>query len=194
MAVLPRRIAISAEGELNPERLARWALHAQGRGAEALVLRERGSAPEFSHFADRIRAIAKELSLPLIANPSFSVDAASAMVLLSRFQGLHLKSGLERPHLPPEIRSRSWLGRSCHTRADLETAEQEGMDYVFLSPVLPTPTHPGRPVLGIEGLSQLCAATPLPVFALGGITPEDLPMCRAAGAYGVAAIRSFSLP
>lgn len=78
------------------------------------------------------------------------------------------------------------VGRSCHSAADLARAAAEGCDWVFLSPVFPTSSKPGYgPALGVDGLAALVPGAP-PVLALGGVRPEDVPGCLAAGAHGVA--------
>jgi thiamine-phosphate pyrophosphorylase len=78
------------------------------------------------------------------------------------------------------------VGRSCHRAEDLARLSHE--DYVTLSPVFPSPSKPGYgPPLGTGGLARLCAGTPAPVFALGGVTsPDQAAACVAAGASGVA--------
>ncbi|MDT0274332.1 thiamine phosphate synthase [Blastococcus goldschmidtiae] len=78
------------------------------------------------------------------------------------------------------------VGRSCHSAAELARAAAEGCDWVFLSPVFPTSSKPGYgPALGLDGLAALVPGAP-PVLALGGVRPEDVPGCLAAGAHGVA--------
>ncbi len=56
----------------------------------------------------------------------------------------------------------------------------------------PTATHPQGEPLGVAG-GGLAAIVRLglPVIAIGGVTPERVPELRAAGAYGVAAIRAL---
>ncbi len=98
--------------------------------------------------------------------------------------GLMLRRGRELP--APRL-----LAASCHDRAQLRQAARIGADLVTLSPVLATASHPGAATLGWQGLRELCRATALPVYALGGLHPRDLPQARAAGAQGVAAIRSL---
>jgi len=56
------------------------------------------------------------------------------------------------------------------------------------APVLPTATHPGRETLGWAGLKALTAVSTVPVFALGGLSPEHRPMAYAQGAQGIAGI------
>lgn len=103
--------------------------------------------------------------------------------------GWHFRG--EAPNrLPPD--AARYLGRSCHSLQDVLSAQAEGMDYVFLSPVFSTKTHPDAIPLGIEKLREVCAQVDIPVFALGGITPEREKQCLDAGAYGIAAIRMFS--
>jgi thiamine-phosphate pyrophosphorylase len=65
-------------------------------------------------------------------------------------------------------------------------AAAEGCDWVFVSPVFPTPSKPGYgPALGPDGLARLVAGGP-PAYALGGVRPGDVAACRAAGAAGIA--------
>jgi 8-oxo-dGTP diphosphatase len=64
-------------------------------------------------------------------------------------------------------------------------------DFATLSPVCATASHPDAKPLGWERFARLAADARLPVYALGGIAPEDLERARAAGAQGVAGIRAF---
>jgi thiamine-phosphate pyrophosphorylase len=85
----------------------------------------------------------------------------------------------------PEARPRL-VGRSCHNADEVSQAATEGCDYVTVSPVYRTASKPGYgPALGPSGLAALCRRD-LPVFALGGVMPDSVPDCLAAGAYGVA--------
>lgn len=69
----------------------------------------------------------------------------------------------------------------------MEAAGENGVDYVFVSPVFPTTSKPGYgPALDVAGLEAICAASQVPVYALGGITPANARACLAAGAAGVA--------
>jgi 8-oxo-dGTP diphosphatase len=75
---------------------------------------------------------------------------------------------------------------SAHNARDLERAGALGADFAILSPVLPTASHPGEQALGWDGLQELIAASPMPVYAQGGLGPGDIGTARAAGALGVA--------
>ena len=56
----------------------------------------------------------------------------------------------------------------------------------MLGPVLPTASHPGAPALGWHQFLAMTGNTPVPVFALGGLSAADLDCARQAGAHGVA--------
>ncbi|HBU29684.1 MAG: DNA mismatch repair protein MutT [Thiobacillus sp. GWE1_62_9] len=82
-----------------------------------------------------------------------------------------------------------WVGVSCHDAAELAHAAAIGADYALLSPVLPTQTHPGAATLGWETFSVLAAASPIPVYGLGGLGRDDVTLAQSHGAHGVALLR-----
>ncbi|HET7042462.1 MAG TPA: thiamine phosphate synthase, partial [Gemmatimonadales bacterium] len=88
------------------------------------------------------------------------------------------------------VLGKGWIGRSVHSVEEGRTAVDEGADYLVAGNVFDTPTHPGRPGAGLA-LVEGCAALGRPVIAIGGVTAERAGSCRAAGAWGVAAIRAL---
>jgi 8-oxo-dGTP diphosphatase len=82
-----------------------------------------------------------------------------------------------------------WVGASCHDAAELAHAAALGADFALLSPVLPTLTHPGAPTLGWETFAALAAASPIPVYGLGGLAADDVALAQSNGAHGVALLR-----
>lgn len=87
-----------------------------------------------------------------------------------------------------------WVSASCHSRQQLEQAKRLGADFVVLSPVAATASHPDAQPLGWARFQQLTELAGCPVFALGGMTPTDLEQAFAHGAQGVAAIRALWSP
>ena len=83
------------------------------------------------------------------------------------------------------------VAASCHTPAELAHAVHLNLDFVAVGTVQPTLSHPGRAALGWEAFAALIRDFPLPVFALGGLSPDDLEVARLHGAHGIAAIRSI---
>lgn len=81
------------------------------------------------------------------------------------------------------------LGVSANTLDQQEAAHQAGADYVGVGPLRPTSTKPTAPTpLGFEGLADAVDHSPLPVVAIGGITPADLARLRADGLAGAAVV------
>lgn len=66
------------------------------------------------------------------------------------------------------------------------------IDYIGAGPFRPTPTKDsGRDPLGVYGYPELVSLTELPVVAIGGITPADVPALAATGIAGVAIVRGI---
>lgn len=103
-------------------------------------------------------------------------------------QGVHLTSArllqlTERP-----LDRRYWVAASCHNATELEHACRIGVDFVVLSPVRPTPSHVHAQPLGWDAFARLTDKTWVPVFALGGLGPEDISLAWCAGGQGLAMI------
>lgn len=81
---------------------------------------------------------------------------------------------------------------ACHDAVSLQHAHHIGCDAVFLSPVNVTETHPNAKVLGWDDFAELAKDSDIPVFALGGVAPENLEQAQKQHAYGLAGIRQFS--
>jgi thiamine-phosphate pyrophosphorylase len=82
------------------------------------------------------------------------------------------------------------LSAACHNAAQISHAESMGADFVTLSPVLPTKTHPEAAPMGWESFGEIVSGSKIPVFALGGMRPELIGTAKEYGAWGVAAISS----
>lgn len=59
---------------------------------------------------------------------------------------------------------------TAHSLRELGQAARARADAVLLSPVLPTRSHPGAPVLGLVRFLLLARQSAVPVLALGGMT------------------------
>jgi thiamine-phosphate pyrophosphorylase len=92
---------------------------------------------------------------------------------------------------PAHPRNRTLSGKACHSVAEVQAAAANGFGYALLSPIYATQTHPEAQPLGLPALREACKAVRIPVFALGGIGPDNLADCLHAGAHGIAAIRMF---
>ena len=105
--------------------------------------------------------------------------------------GLHLNSrGLMQLEFRP-VDKKILLGASCHSLAELKRAEKIQADYVYLSPVKPTYSHPGVEALGWEKFQKIVEQINIPVYALGGMTETDLTAAIQSGAQGIASISAW---
>ncbi len=81
-------------------------------------------------------------------------------------------------------------GASCHNVEELAHAASLGLDFVLLSPVMRTLSHPHTSPLGWTEFNRLVHEYPLPVYALGGLQPADMGSAWAHGAHGIAMQRA----
>jgi 8-oxo-dGTP diphosphatase len=73
---------------------------------------------------------------------------------------------------------------SCHDREELERAMALDLDFAVLGPV-----RDKAPALGWARFAEIARGATLPVYAIGGLAPADLPHAWRAGAHGIAMIR-----
>ncbi len=83
------------------------------------------------------------------------------------------------------------LAASCHDARELALAAELGLDFVTLSPLQPTQTHPDAQALGWAHAAQLLRGFNQPAYLLGGLGPGDLDCAWRSGAQGVAGIRGL---
>ena len=119
------------------------------------------------------------------------VNRDDKSVLELGVDGLHLSSYRLMQLQQRPIASERLLGASCHNLIELQQAEKVGVDYVLLSPVQPTRSHPGSAPLGWSRFSVLVEQVNRPVFALGGMQLGDLAQVKQRGGQGIAAITQF---
>lgn len=104
--------------------------------------------------------------------------------------GVHLTS-LDLMALTARPPNSQWVAASCHNQEQLHHAQNVGVDFVVLAPVLPTPTHPSAVPLGWQNFSAWVDEINIPVYALGGMNESCLMRAKKQGAQGIAAIRAF---
>ncbi len=108
-----------------------------------------------------------------------------------RGSGFHASSRvlaeLDARPVPPAC----MFSASCHSLEELRLAETLGADFALLSPVHATGKYQAGQLLGWSGFRRLADQVSLPVYALGGMRPEQARQARVHGAFGVAGISGF---
>lgn len=79
-------------------------------------------------------------------------------------------------------------GSSVHSIGEALQRQQEGADYVLFGHVFATDSKPGCPPRGLKQLQAIVETLHIPVLAIGGITPEHVPVIAETGAAGIAAM------
>jgi thiamine-phosphate pyrophosphorylase len=178
LLVLTDRRASERAGRSLPRTVAEVA----AAGAPAVVLREK----------DLDRDARRDLARQLLE----VVEASGTRLLIASDVDLAVEVGAAGVHLaaadpvpaPSASAALRLVGRSCHGADEVRAARAEGVDLVTVSPVATSASKPGYgPPIGVDGVGALVSvADPLPVLALGGVTPTMVGPLLAAGAAGTA--------
>jgi 8-oxo-dGTP diphosphatase len=185
---LPARYAITP-ADVAPEHAEAWharVASALDRGAGLIQLRfPLWPREHVRALAARLQSRAVQRGASLLLNGDIEGARKLGAGVGVQLRAAQLHSLAQRP-LPWS----QWVGASGHDQDELAKAALLA-DFATLSPVAPTASHPGAPVLGWARLQALAEAAALPVYALGGMTPAQAQEARRAGAQGVAGIGAF---
>jgi len=152
-------------------------------GVRLVQLRTPGlEADTYRTLVTAAAVVCREHGARMVANPPVVLPELPAGVGL-HLNGRRLLAARERPLGLDRL-----VGASCHDARELQRAQALGLDYVLLSPVLPTASHPHVPPLGWERFTELVESVALPVYALGGMQSSHIEAAKACGGQGIAAI------
>lgn len=151
------------------------------------VVQLRAKHLDAGELLERARKIRKLFGGTLLINDRVDVCLAAGA------EGVHLPGNRIAPlELKRRFGAGLIVGVSCHSVDDVARAEDEGADYVYLSPIFESPSKPGYgPVLGLGVLAEAARKVRIPVLALGGVSRENERLCVEAGAAGIAGISYF---
>lgn len=151
----------------------------------AILLREKDlPEAEYTELAKKVLCICKKHDILCILHN----HAEAARTL--HHSALHLPLPLLRSFSESERHSYQILGTSCHSREDAEEAEALGCTYITAGHVFDTDCKKGLPGRGLIFLRDVCSAVTIPVYAIGGITPENYTSVKVAGASGACIMSS----
>lgn len=171
-------------------RTLREVVYAAGEaGISAFQFREKDLSLDAQYeLASELRDIAKKFGMKFIVNGRIdlclALDADGVQLSMRGFPIAAARKLLGPNRL---------IGLSCHSEADVLSAENEGADFAVLGPVYPTPSKQKYgAALGINTFKKVRERTNIPLFAIGGIKQDRLHTVFEAGADGVALISAIS--
>jgi thiamine-phosphate pyrophosphorylase len=185
-AGLPSRLLFVADRAQAPAGLPALVARAESAGVRLIEIRRKDPEGERAGTAERIEEAraclrAARRSLVLVND---RVDVA----LAAGAHGAHVgQDDLPAPEARRLLGPTRLLGLSTHDAAQFAAAQSLPLDYVALGPVFASATKSGhaRP-LGLDVLRECCAASRLPVVAIGGLDPARARAAIEAGAAAVA--------
>lgn len=80
---------------------------------------------------------------------------------------------------------------SCHSMEDVEIAMSGGATQIILGTIFETECKKGVLGKGVEFVREICQKCPLPVYAIGGMNMQRLPLVIDAGAAGCCMMSGF---
>jgi thiamine-phosphate pyrophosphorylase len=181
MISIPRLYAIADAAFGNPVVLARELFNGGAR-----LVQVRNKKASVRELFNQVLAILEFAPADCLVIVNDRADVA----LLSGAGGVHLG----QKDLPPQrirkiLSANQVLGFSTHSLKQALDAELLPVDYIAAGPIFSTSTKTDAdPVIGLNGLREICSRSSRPVVAIGGITMENARDVFACGAASVAVI------
>ena len=160
-------------------------------GVTAIQLREKDlDDTELIQLAQPIAEVCRNYKAKLFINTSTRIARELGAA------GVHLPANAESVKtVKAQTDENLYVGCSVHSLDTARKREAEGADFVTYSPIYRTASKPGYgPAVGVKCLIEVTEVVKIRVFALGGITPDRVDECLAAGAFGVAVMSGVMSP
>ena len=157
-------------------------------GARIVQLREKNSSSEeILRLGEKLIELARRYNVPVIINdyPEIARDIGA--------DGVHLGQDDTSVAEAREILGdNAIIGVSCYGSIERGIeAHREGADYLAFGTPYFTPTKPERQPTSFEVLKEAKRVLPkIPIFAIGGVTPQNVASVLQTGVDGIAVITS----
>lgn len=181
---LPDVYAITNLQEIPPDKFFLALKSKIDDGLKFIQIREKSlSKSDLEALIKKIKKILKPTNVKIMINSS--IDLAYKYQL----DGVHLNSSQlhELKYFPKDM----LVGVSCHSREDLEVAEEKNADFAVLGSVKKTLTHPDFEPIGWKKFNELIEKSSLPIYSIGGMTRNDISSSFENGAVGIASQRAI---
>ena len=150
-----------------------------GAHPAGIVLREKDlKEDEYRKTAVKVLEICQRHKTPCILH-SFP-DIALQLDCLA----IHLPLSVLRSLNDKDKERFNVIGASCHSEEEAKEAEKLGCTYITVGHIFETDCKKGLPGRGLDLLKNICQSVCVPVYAIGGISAENIAQVRTAGAKG----------
>ena len=144
-----------------------------------IILREKDLSPDkYKELAAQVMELCAGYEVPCILH-SF-VDAALEL----HAEAIHLPLHILREMAPEQKARFRTIGASCHSTQDALEAQALGCTYITTGHVFETDCKKDLPGRGLDFLKAVCGSVSIPVYAIGGISADNIASVRGAGAKG----------
>jgi len=158
-------------------------------GVSAVQLRDKGvySPEERAEAGRALRDLSREFGVPFLVND----DPQLARRMDA--DGVHVGRDDPSPRIARSVLGpQAMIGVTVYGKPGEESAAAEaGADYVAVGSFFPSRTKPEEPVLPMRVLDAVVHRSPLPVFAIGGVTAENAALLARHRVAGVAVVSAI---
>jgi thiamine-phosphate pyrophosphorylase len=158
-------------------------------GVSLVQLRDKGaySEEERAEAARGLRELCRRNDVPFLVND----DPRLARRLEA--DGVHVGRDDPSPRIARAVLGpKAVIGATVYGKpGEEDAAASAGADYLSVGPFFPTATKPEEPVLSMHVLDAVVHRSRLPVFAIGGVTPENANLLARHRIAGVAVVSAI---
>lgn len=153
---------------------------------KAIVLREKDlSEKEYEQLARQVMQICQKHGTQCILH-SFSNVATTLGAT-----AVHMPLPLLQKMTPQEKSHFQIIGASCHSLEEAKEAQNLGCTYITAGHIFLTDCKKGLPRRGLPFLEEICKTVRIPVYAIGGISSQNMESVRKTGAAGACIMSGF---
>jgi len=156
-------------------------------GVSFLQLREKaGSTREYLDLAEKVHALTKQYSVPMIIDDR--LDVAMAVDA----EGVHLGQS----DMPVATAREIWgqekiIGATAKTVEQAMDAYTQGADYLGVGAIYPTTTKVKTVLTSVDTLRDICKAVPIPVNAIGGLNTDNIDVLKGVPIAGICVVSAI---
>lgn len=144
---------------------------------KCIILREKElSETEYKQLAKQVLEICKKYNVKCILHSFVNVAVDFGT------EAIHVPLPILRSMQEKEKKKFTDIGTSCHSVAEAKEAQVLGCTYIIAGHVFATDCKKDVPPRGLDFLESICQSVSIPVYAIGGISGENIKSVCTAGA------------